>query len=527
MKLLIVDDVVQELRALKNAIEWKRLGVNQVFTSYNVDSAWDIIKENQIDILICDIEMPEHTGIDLLQRIREHKYPIETILLTEQGEYQYARMAVKLDAFDYLLKPIEFRTLEKELHTLIAKIKQERQEEEKKSYGNYWIENQMLVKELFWKNVCLERIVNQPEEIEKKAKSVNVSVDKDSHYKLVLITIKNLEELYQKWGEDLCHAAVQNLAQGIVKNNSDISQVIVIYTRVIIILNENEFDVFTEKCEMLVSKCKEMLEAIILCYISKPVYCEEFSDTYRMLLKYSKDDVLGQNNIIEVDNPKHNTAKEEILLPTQWSELLYAGHMKTLILKVRHFLTDLARNNNLNEMNFRIFQQDMLQMFFTFMEKKELKAHELYENHEIYKSYKTAILSIDGMCLWIQKCVDFIMQGTNRGTSTGKDRLVYLVQKYITSDLKTEITREMIGRILNMNPDYVNRVFKQETGMTIKEYTIHKRIQKAQELLTTTDLTISEVAMSVGYDNFSYFIKLFKKQTQYTPKQYKKSNKCY
>lgn len=155
---------------------------------------------------------------------------------------------------------------------MVGKIKLRKQEEENKAYGYYWIENQLLVKELFWKNVCLERIPNQPEEIEKKARSVNVSMDKDSRYKLVLITIRNLEELFQTWGEDLCQAAIQNLAQGVVKDNSDISQVIVIYTRVLVILNESEFETFPEKCELLVLKCEEMLKAKILCYISKPVF---------------------------------------------------------------------------------------------------------------------------------------------------------------------------------------------------------------------------------------------------------------
>lgn len=522
MKLLIVDDEIHKLRLLRAGIDWKQLGIDRVFTAYHAKGAREILREEEIDILICDVEMPETTGIELLSWIRSEKYAVETILLTDGVTYDCARMAVKLDAFAYLLKPVDTVELEEELRTLIGKIKLRKQEEENKAYGYYWIENQLLVKELFWKNVCLERIPNQPEEIEKKARSVNVSMDKDSRYKLVLITIRNLEELFQTWGEDLCQAAIQNLAQGVVKDNSDISQVIVIYTRVLVLLNESEFETFPEKCELLVLKCEEMLKAKILCYISKPVFCEEISGTYRTLLEYSKDDVLGQNTIIRVEHQKNKAAKEEILLPTQWSELLYAGHINMLITKVRHFLTGLARSDNLNEMNFRIFQQDMLQMFFTYMEKKELMAHELYENHEIYKSYKTAILSIDGMCHWIQKCVDFILKQTGHSTPSGSEQLIRLVKQHITADLRTEISREEIAARLNMNPDYINRVFKRETGMTMKEYSIHKRIQEAQTLLRTTSLTVSEVALSVGYDNFSYFIKLFKKQIGQTPGQYKK-----
>lgn len=522
MNLLLVDDDIPALRSLKAALDWKTLDIDRVFTAYHAQSACDLIKEETIDIMICDVEMPKTSGIDLLKWIREQKYPIETILLTDDAKYQTAREAVKLNAYDYLRKPVDLPELEHELRVLTGIIRDKKQEEEKKNYGAYWIENQLLVKELFWKNVCLERISNQPEEIERKAKSVNVAIDKDSRYQLVLITIKNLEELFAVWGEDLCQAAIQNLAQGLVKENSDISQVIVIYTRVVLILKEEEFDSFPEKCQLLVLKCREMLGAKILCYISQPVYCEELSATYNMLLEYSKDDVLGQKSIIEVKKPEKKARKEEIVLPTQWNELLYGGNIELLISKVRHFLTELAQKDSLNEMSFRIFQQDMLQLFFTYMEKKGLKAHELYENHEIYKSYKTAILSIDGMCQWIRKCTDFIRQGQSSSLDGGGDRIVQMVKQYISSDLKTEISREQIAHVLNMNPDYINRIFKKETGMTVKEYTIHKRIQEAKSLLKTTKLTVSEISLAVGYDNFSYFIKLFKKQTGYTPMQYRK-----
>lgn len=336
MKLLLVDGNVKELRALKKAVRWSELDINFVSTAYQGQNARELIETKQIDMMICMTELPDMTGIQLLQWIREHDYPIEIILVTEKIEYQTVRQALQFGAFDYLLKPMEITELEHVLQTLTEKIRQDRQEAEKRLYSDYWIENQAMVQELFWKNVCLKRIANQPEEIEKKAKSVNISLEKDSSYQLVLITIKNPEEL-SDMGEDQCREGIQKLAQELIKIDSDFSQIIVIYTRVVIILNEAEFATFYERCERLVWKCREMLGAELLCYISEPVYCEELSTAYGILLEYSKDDVLSQDHMIEVVHQKKSGSKQRIILPLQWNEYLYEGQVDLLISGIRFF----------------------------------------------------------------------------------------------------------------------------------------------------------------------------------------------
>lgn len=107
------------------------------------------------------------------------------------------------------------------------------------------------------------------------------------------------------------------------------------------------------------------------------------------------------------------------------------------------------------------------------------------------------------------------------GNSSGAE-LAGRIKGMIKENLKTGISRKEIARELNLNPDYVNRIFKKETGMTVKEYAIKKRMKQAEHLLKHSDLPVSGIASEVGYDNFSHFIRMFRKETGYTPKQYKK-----
>ena len=63
---------------------------------------------------------------------------------------------------------------------------------------------------------------------------------------------------------------------------------------------------------------------------------------------------------------------------------------------------------------------------------------------------------------------------------------------------------------MGLSPDYMSRIFKQETGIPLKEYIIEARLQKAARLLLTSKKSIAEISGEVGYSNFAYFSKLYK-----------------
>ncbi|MFK4996896.1 helix-turn-helix transcriptional regulator [Bacillus sp. N9] len=75
-----------------------------------------------------------------------------------------------------------------------------------------------------------------------------------------------------------------------------------------------------------------------------------------------------------------------------------------------------------------------------------------------------------------------------------------------------------------LNPDYVTRIFKRETGLSISEYLQQERIDTAKKLLIHTNKPISDIAIESGYSSFSYFSTIFKKVTQCSPVEFRKLN---
>ena len=79
--------------------------------------------------------------------------------------------------------------------------------------------------------------------------------------------------------------------------------------------------------------------------------------------------------------------------------------------------------------------------------------------------------------------------------------------------------REELAEAVHLNPDYMARLFKKETGMNLKDYIIQQKMQEAQSLLCTTNLPISLIAAKVGYTNFGHFSTSYKKFYHKTPQE--------
>lgn len=94
--------------------------------------------------------------------------------------------------------------------------------------------------------------------------------------------------------------------------------------------------------------------------------------------------------------------------------------------------------------------------------------------------------------------------------------------EYIDTHYKEDITLSALSRLLNLNESYFCRLFKQATNTSFVQYLNYVRVCKAEQLLCTTDMNISEICYAVGFSNASYFNRIFKKFKSCSPGFYKK-----
>ena len=124
--ILLVEDEKIELETLKNYVDWKGCGIDEIYTARGGRSALECIASKEPDIAILDIQMPGMTGIQLAEIIRQEGYQCKIIFLTGYDKFEYAKEAVKLQAVDFLLKPFQIDEVESLVRKTIEKIEKER-----------------------------------------------------------------------------------------------------------------------------------------------------------------------------------------------------------------------------------------------------------------------------------------------------------------------------------------------------------------------------------------------------------------
>jgi AraC-like DNA-binding protein len=103
--------------------------------------------------------------------------------------------------------------------------------------------------------------------------------------------------------------------------------------------------------------------------------------------------------------------------------------------------------------------------------------------------------------------------------------LVEKVKHYVDNCYTLPITPQSIAERFFANPSYVSRVFSNTYSITLTDYLITKRIEKAKTLLVTTSAPIGNIALNCGFSDLNYFSRTFKKRELKTPIQYRNENK--
>lgn len=97
---------------------------------------------------------------------------------------------------------------------------------------------------------------------------------------------------------------------------------------------------------------------------------------------------------------------------------------------------------------------------------------------------------------------------------------------YMKSNFHEKITLEETAAKAFMNPQYFSRIFKRETGFTFSHYVAELRIQRACQLLESTDYPIYRISIECGFSDPSYFNRVFSRFRQVTPQTYRKNLYC-
>lgn len=125
------------------------------------------------------------------------------------------------------------------------------------------------------------------------------------------------------------------------------------------------------------------------------------------------------------------------------------------------------------------------------------------------------------MVNWVSDLSDSLVQYDYKKEKTPD--MIKEIKVFIEENSGEEISRNDLAAKVFLHPDYLSRIFKEQMGMSLSDFIIQVRIDKAKVLLQKTDDRISDISAKVGYPNTAYFTKLFKRATGMTPKEFRKA----
>ncbi len=519
---LIVDDEAIVIRALEKGVHWDEIGVEKVYTAREVKSAREILQQHPVDVILCDIEMPHVNGLELVRWVKTRMPQIVVLLLTGHADFSYAKEAISLGVYDYLLKPVVYKDLQEIIDKALEESCNRQKEQE---FKTAWKDNQESLMADFMRELVRSEDVYSKEQMLNLAKSYHLEFGFEDMFLMVYMKVKALEQ-----GGDRRDAIAEYMGYvrrlfGELPNmhylmNPWEETVLLMYR--IMPGQPVEENRVRERAVDLIQLAYTYGPYTVSCYISEIFNLEEMNLMLLKLKEKSENNVLYDRKVYLVSRLNTSAAKpEKMELDTKkWIGMLEDGKFEALIQSVDFSLHHIVISGDMDKERLMQIYSVFMQMIYFHMKLREYAVHEVFEIEKLSDWQQKAVKSVEAFREFVRKICAGLESYEKSEQSL--DSVVGRAKKYINEHMAEEISREEIAAYVSLSENYLSKIFKKETGYSISDYVLLRRMTQAKTLLIETTYSVSEIALAVGYSNSAYFIKMFKREVGKTPNEYRK-----
>jgi two-component system response regulator YesN len=298
--MLVVDDEFYAVKGITQGIDWSELNITQVFEAYNVDEAKQKFALYPIDLVICDIEMPLNSGIDLLEWMKQNYPQTEMLFVTGHADFSYARAAIHLGSFDYLLKPVNYDELKAVVSRVLQKLVHDRTHQK---YSLLFESQKPLMEERFWQDLLGLRTSPTQSELEQLITKYQLNLSPDISVLPILISVELWQKELTVREEEVMEYALRNAAAELIVQG-DLGCVIQDrsgHNLILLYLNHDEsleVEQITQRCEGYLAACNQYFYCHLSCYIGGISSFPNLLRTYVSLLDMERSNVTQSNKVL-------------------------------------------------------------------------------------------------------------------------------------------------------------------------------------------------------------------------------------
>lgn len=526
---LLVDDEEEVIRIIMKKLDWESMGLTIIGHAANGVEALEMAEELSPDIVMTDIKMPYMDGLTLCRKLKELSRTIRVIIFSGFDEFEYAKEAIKMEAEEYLLKPVNAGELKEVFERVKSDLDRERDEKrDTEKLRSYYMESLPVLQESFYMALLEGRVA--PKQIKRYMDTYQISLPGPYYVVTVLHISQQALEEEEQMDPFLLALSVRRFAEE--QADKRWRSRFVIYLGDIIMISQisekEEILEYTNEMDRLCRMTRKVCNARVTAgvgYLCNSL--EQLQLSYQGAKQAVSYRVLYGNtraiSISEVE-PTESTERD-------WEDA-YSGYIQRLMKKVRigevdgledaisQFIAWLS-NSCLSLQQYRIVMMELITELFRFTAGHELNPETIFGAGDVYSQVlqmeSTEVLDrwLRNVCANLQKAVMHERQDSTK--LFVKNAEEYVQEHYADQDLSVEV----ICRKLNVSAAYFSTIFKKETGKTFVRYLTDYRMEKAVSLLMTGNDKTYVIAEKVGYAEPNYFSYVFKKQFGVSPSKYR------
>jgi len=526
-KVLISDDEIRICKLIRNLIDWESLGAEVIGIANDGLSAYDMIFEKKPDIVITDIRMPGCDGLEMIRRVREKEINTDFIIISGYQQFDYAQKAIRYGVEDYILKPINERELTDMLRKVIS------QNDRKRSF----VQNQERTEEelrksnqLMKKNVLNDMLNNMngagtnsgalgmDEAMTVQAVLIKPDIDCNiEQFETYRALLQKTEEQADKvFTEAGCNYISTVKDEGVymifsLHDNEDIESKFRLVKRNLMVQNSAFFPKFT--ITVGVGERKDGMAGL-------PI---SIRDARHAMLNRI---FLGTGEIIRRSDFR-------IQEPLKTEEIFTHSIRSRFLERIEVFdfegLKMIIESIGMSSYKFKNsdgrFVERLSDMILTTYLFGTTALHDEKDTEDLKEKWrKTFLLCVtskevfEQLSLILEENLKMLLEQNNRAQA----KPVMEAKAYLQEHYRESIRLEDISNMEGFNSTYFSTLFKKETGQNFSDYLIELRVNRAKILLTDSNLSVSDIAEEVGYQDLKYFSRIFKRLTGLNPTEYRR-----
>jgi two-component system response regulator YesN len=491
--LYLADDERLVIDTLESIVDWASYGIRLAGASTNGNVACEEILQKDIDIAIVDIRMPGMSGLEIIARVKERKPDTIFIVCSGYSDFSYAREAMKHGTVYYLTKPVGLQELLDAVQIALAKKK------EIHAYSDDQIQK-----------LKMEKMISEA--------ILHGQIQPDCDFENFYVASAQLEYL-----PDYLNVIEQTISEAISSKPFEAytlfhkDEIILLFTHV------SDLTAVTQVLLHITEELKDKINILIQWGVggNKP-HAPDIHHSFNQSKEAYRYAVFMDQRISTIHEVAYNHGfKLDINFAAIMEDMMSPEKAQ----RVRDHIRDMIKHaleQSISPDSLVLHCTEIINHAINYVKQLYgIPPEEWYSYNYASLKQLSEVKSARKMGEVTTECLLSIVERLNDRMKDYKEKVIHQIKEYIHKNINQSISTIDIAKETNFNPAYISNFFKKKTGKNLTDYITEVKMEKAKELLASSNYKVNQIAEMVGYSDQRYFCLVFKKYSGMTPTQFR------